>query len=205
MPPKRKQAEREAATSWTFFDRLVWIDGKPLLDTVERYRRDIFTDALDSFRPDGLPKYNLVVSGRGKKNWKSSNLILAALYKLLIPKSYHGSDGFIVGNDEGQAADDLSLAKKLVEANPNLRAELEVYQKEIRRRDGRGALEICQRRTWSGSTARLLLSSATTRYMDINRGTCSKRWHPIRHGAMLYSGSRLTTQSSISRACRCMI
>jgi hypothetical protein len=68
------------ATSLDFFERLRWIDGKPLLGTIETYRRDIFTAALDTFRPDGLPKYNLVVSGRGKKNWKSSDLILAALY-----------------------------------------------------------------------------------------------------------------------------
>jgi hypothetical protein len=50
------------------------------------------------------------------------------VYKLLIPESFHGSDGYILGNDEGQAADDLSLAKKLVEANPNLQSELEILQ-----------------------------------------------------------------------------
>jgi hypothetical protein len=130
------------ATSLAFFDRLRWIDGKPLLPTIQQYRRDIFTRALDSFGPDGLPVINFVLAGRGKKNWKSADLILAALYKLVISESFRGSDGFIVGNDEGQAADDLSLAKKLVDVNPNLQSELEVYQKEIRRRDGRGTLKI---------------------------------------------------------------
>jgi hypothetical protein len=43
------------ATSLAFFDRLRWIDGKPLLPTIQQYRRDIFTRALDSFGPDGLP------------------------------------------------------------------------------------------------------------------------------------------------------
>src|SRR4029077_6838758 len=130
------------ATSLAFFDRLRWIDGKPLLPTIQQYRRDIFTRALDSFGPDGLPVINFVLAGRGKKNWKSADLILAALYKLVISESFRGSDGFIVGNDEGQAAAYLSLAKKLVDVNPNLQSELEVNQKEIRRRDGRGTLKI---------------------------------------------------------------
>jgi hypothetical protein len=129
-------------TSLMFFDRLVWIDSKPLLDTIEPYRRAIFTKALDTFGPDGFPLYNLVVAGRGKKNFKSADLILAALYKLVISESHQGNDAFIVGNDEGQAADDLSLAKKLVEINPNLKEDLEIFQKEIRRRDGRGTLRI---------------------------------------------------------------
>jgi hypothetical protein len=36
----------------------------------------------------------------------------------------------------------LSLAKKLVEVNPGLKAELEVFQKELKRLDGRGTLKI---------------------------------------------------------------
>jgi hypothetical protein len=130
------------ATSLAFFNRLLWIDGKPLLGTVELYRRDIFTKALDTFRPDGLPEYNMIVCGRAKKNWKSTDLVLAALFKLVIPESHQGNDGYILGNDEGQASDDLSLAKKLVEINPSLKADLEIFQKEIRRRDGRGVLKI---------------------------------------------------------------
>jgi hypothetical protein len=57
------------ATSLDFFERLRWIDGKSLLNTIEPYRRDIFTKALDTFGPDGFPQYNMVIAGRGKKNW----------------------------------------------------------------------------------------------------------------------------------------
>jgi len=128
--------------SLEFFGGLVWIDGKPLLPTIEPYRRRLFTSALDTVGPDGLPVINLVVAGRGKKNWKSADLVLAALYKLTTSDMPHGSDGFILANDEGQANDDLSLAKKLVAINPGLSAELEPLVKEIRRRDGGGTLKI---------------------------------------------------------------
>jgi hypothetical protein len=140
---KRKLKPAPAtATSLDFFGRLRWIDGRPLLDTIESYRRELFTKALDTFEPDGRPRYNMVVCGRAKKNWKSADLVLAGLFKLLIPEAPQGNDGFILANDEGQAADDLSLAKKLVACNPILAAELEPLVKEIRRRDGRGSLKI---------------------------------------------------------------
>ena len=129
-------------TSLEFFGRLRWIDGKPLLPTIEQYRRFIFTRALDTFGPDGLPVINFVLAGRGKKNWKSADLVLAALYKLVMANSPHGSDGLILANDEGQAGDDLELAKKLIAVNPKLAGVLEPLQKEIRRRDGRGVLKI---------------------------------------------------------------
>jgi hypothetical protein len=54
-------------TSLEFFSHLRWIDGRPLMDTIEEYRRNLFTSAFDTFGPDGLPRYNLVVSGRAKK------------------------------------------------------------------------------------------------------------------------------------------
>jgi hypothetical protein len=138
-------------TSLEFFGHLKWIDGRPLIKTVESYRQKIFTAALDTFDSDGRPKYNMVVAGRAKKNWKSADLVMAGLYKLVIPHSPQGSDGFILANDEGQAADDLSLAKKLVAVNADLDAELEVLQKEIRRRDGRGALKILPARDAVGA------------------------------------------------------
>ena len=139
---KRKAASPSSSSSLGFFSTLKWIDGKPLIKTIEPYRRRLFAAALDTVGQDGLPVINLVVSGRGKKNWKSADLVLAALYKLMTPGSPQGSDGFILANDEGQAADDLSLAKKLVVINPGLSAELEPLVKEIRRRDGRGTLKI---------------------------------------------------------------
>src|SRR5208282_4625001 len=53
-----------------------------------------------------------------------------------------GNDVFIIANDEEQAGDDLSLAKKLIRANPSLEAEVEVFSKEIVRRDGAGRMKI---------------------------------------------------------------
>jgi hypothetical protein len=125
-----------------FFARLKWIDGRPLMDTIEPYRRDIFLKAHYTFEPSGRPKHNLVLLGTGKKNNKSTNLVLSGLFKLLIPESIQGNDGFILGNDQDQAADDLSLAKKLVQANPVLGAEVELLSTEIKRKDGRGTPKI---------------------------------------------------------------
>jgi hypothetical protein len=142
MKRKLKQAPASTATSLDFFSRLQWIDGRDLCSTIESYRRQLFTKALDTFEPDGRPRYNLVVCGRAKKNWKTCDLILAALFKLLIPEAVQGNDSYVLANDEDQAADDLSLAKKLVACNPILAAELEPLVKEIRRRDGRGSLKI---------------------------------------------------------------
>jgi hypothetical protein len=126
-----------------FFATLVWLDGRPLLDTIEPYRRKLFMRALYEFRPDGVRRYNMVLAGRGKKNWKSADLILAGLYMLLIYPGTVTQDCYVLANDEGQAGDDLSLAKKLVAANPDtLGSELDVQAKAIRRRDAKGALQI---------------------------------------------------------------
>ena len=126
-----------------FFARLKWIDGRPLMATIEAYRRELFRKALYTFRDDGTPVHNMVVSGRAKKNSKSSDLVFAGLFKLLIPESHHGNDCFILANDEDQAGDDLGLAKKLVECNAiELGAEVEIFSNQIKRRDGRGALQI---------------------------------------------------------------
>src|ERR1700733_13604829 len=119
----------------TFFRGLRWLDDRPL--AIEPYRLDIFRRAFDERGPDGRPRYNMVVCGRGKKNFKSADLVLASLFCLLCRESPQGSDVLVVANDEDQASDDLSLAKKLVEIN-GLTEELEILDKEIRRRDGRG-------------------------------------------------------------------
>lgn len=133
-----------------FFGELNWIDGRLLLPKIEPYRRQFFTRALDTYRDDGVPQYNFVLAGRGKKNHKSTDLVLTALYCLLIRESSAGNDCFILANDEDQAGDDLSLAKKLVLANSVLQAELIVLEKEIRRRDGRGSLKILPARDVAG-------------------------------------------------------
>jgi hypothetical protein len=74
-----------------FFKALRWLDGRPLLATIEQYRRDLFTAALDERRPDGSPRFNLVLSGRGKKNAKTLDLVLAALYCLVIRRAVQGN------------------------------------------------------------------------------------------------------------------
>jgi hypothetical protein len=139
---KRQQIAEAPPTSLEFFSRLRWLDRRPLINTIEPYRRRLFTSALDSVDDDGLPLFSFVLSGRGKKNNKTLDLVLASFYKLLIPVTMQGNNGFIIANDEDQAGDDLDLAKKLIAINPGLKAELSVYQKEIRRKDGRGTLKI---------------------------------------------------------------
>jgi hypothetical protein len=144
-------------SSLEFFDHLRWLDGRPLMKTIESYRRAIFTAALDTYRPDGTPVVNFLLAGRGKKNWKSTDLVLAGLYCLVIRTSTAGNDGYILANDEDQAGDDLELANKLVAANPDLSAELDSMQKEIRRRDGRGALTILPARDVAGAHGKTAL------------------------------------------------
>ena len=138
-------------TSLQFFSQLKWLDGSPLLDRIEEYRRAIFTKMLDSFGADGRPLYNMGVFGRGKKNWKSCDLVLAALYCLVIRRSPLGNDGIIAASDEGQAGDDLALAKKLVAVNRDLSAEIELLAKELRLKDGSGSLKVIPARDVLGS------------------------------------------------------
>jgi hypothetical protein len=131
----------DAPHPFSFFERLVWLDGRPLMTTIEPYRRAIFEAVLYTFDDDGRLQFNLALCGRAKKNWKTADAVLAALYRLLAwPQP---GDCFILANDEGQAADDLSLAKKLVAANGVLKRELSPpLAKEIRRKDGRGTVAI---------------------------------------------------------------
>jgi hypothetical protein len=75
----------------------------------------------------------------------------AALYCLLIRRSPLGNDGLIVASDEGQAKDDHEIARRLVEADPILGAELEVMAKELRLRDGSGSLRIIPGRDIAGA------------------------------------------------------
>jgi hypothetical protein len=151
----RKQRSAKAVrcvpSSLQFFDHLRWLDGKLLLDTIEPYRRDLFTKALDTYRLDGSPAYSMVLAGRGKKNAKSLDLILAALFVLMIRRSVQGSDGFILANDADQARDDLTLAKKLIACNPDLAAEIEPFASELRLRDGSATLKILPAKDVAGA------------------------------------------------------
>jgi len=134
-----------------FFSHLVWLNGRPLIDTIEPYRRAIFSDALFSFDPDGRPRYSLALCGRAKKNWKTADLSLAALYRFLAWPSPQGNDCFILANDEDQAGDDLALMKKLIACNPMLNDEVRVLTKEIVRRDDMGVLQILPARDVAGA------------------------------------------------------
>lgn len=116
-----------------FFSRLKWIDGKPL--EVEEYRRRIFTEALSG-------RYNLTLCGRGKKNYKSLDLILVALYYLLIVVSERGNQCYLIANDLDQANDDLDLSKKIISINPSLSKRVTVKRNSIDRRDGKGFIKI---------------------------------------------------------------
>ena len=131
-------------------DSLHWIDRTPLRNYLEPYRRQIFTDALDTFDENGCPRYNLILSGRAKKNWKSADLVLAALWAL-IKNSPGGNQIYLLASDEGQALDNLALAKKLIDANPALKKLLVVREKVIHRRDGHGFLMILPAKDISGA------------------------------------------------------
>jgi hypothetical protein len=92
---RRKPGNRHpngAPHPFDFFAQLVWLDGRPLMDTIEPYRRDIFESVLWTFDADGNPQINMAVNGRAKKNWKSTDLILAAFYRLLVWPSAAGND-----------------------------------------------------------------------------------------------------------------
>lgn len=158
-------------TSLAFYSRLRWLDSSPLLDRIEEYRRTIFRLALDTYgRKPRRPKYNLVLCGRGKKNWKSADLVLAALYCLLIRRSPTGNDGLIVASDEGQAKDDLDIARKLVACNPVLAAELEPLAKELRLRDGSGSLRILPAKDVAGAHGK------TYNFLGIDELHTSRSW-----------------------------
>jgi hypothetical protein len=125
-----------------FFARLKWIDGTPLLDHIEPYRQRLFEQLLDTRRHDGSPQYNLCLIGRAKKNWKSADLVLIGLFKLICGEAPQGNDVLLLSNDEDQSNQNLRLAKKLVAVNPDLAAELTSYKRELSRKDGDGVMEV---------------------------------------------------------------
>lgn len=125
-----------------FFSKLVWLDGRPLLDVIEPYRRKIFNDVLWTFDADGRPKHNLCLTGRAKKEWKTTDLVLAGLYRFTVWPSPWGNSSAIVASDLSQAADDLQLCKKLIDRNPILSNRIEVRVKQVIRKDTLDTLDI---------------------------------------------------------------
>jgi hypothetical protein len=152
-----RQPKIRAPHPFTFFARLRWLDGRPLMDTIEPYRRHIFDQVLFRFDDNSYPHYNLALCGRAKKNWKTTDLVLAAFYRLLVWPSDAGNDCFILANDEGQASDDLSLAKKLIASNPILGHELSVAAKAITRNDNRSSMSILPAGDVAGSHGKTFL------------------------------------------------
>lgn len=135
-----------------FFQCLRWIDGQPLWPLIDPYRRDIFAQALFTFREDGSPLYRRALTSRAKKNAKTLDAVLAALYKLVMwrPAGVKDNQIYFVASDMGQADDDLDLAKKLVRCNAVLDAELTIKVNVIERRDGKGFIEILPSRDADG-------------------------------------------------------
>ncbi len=127
-----------------FFKLLKWIDGRPLLETMEPFRQRLFREFFMTMQ-NGRPSYNLGLFGRGKKNWKSADLVLAAFYMNLTTDSAHGAQCFLYANDSDQANDDLDLAKKIYRANKSLHGDLIMRKHSLERRDGSGSIEIQSR------------------------------------------------------------
>lgn len=144
MSPKIERVCPVQVHPLKFFSLLRWLDGRPLLDVMEGYRQQILSDALSTIRASGEPLYKRVLTGRAKKNSKTSDAVLAALYKCCVWQAAgsKGNQVFFVASDLGQAADDLDLTKKLIRHNPILDAELIIKQNVIERKDGKGFLEI---------------------------------------------------------------
>jgi len=127
-----------------FLSLLSWLDGRPLLDLMEPYRKRILRDGLFTFREDGSPQYRRVLTGRAKKNFKTCDAVLAALYKCLVWKAAGEqlNQCYYVASDLGQADDDLELTKLLIRRNPLLNAELTIQRNIVERKDGQGSIEI---------------------------------------------------------------
>ncbi len=135
-----------------FFGLLKWIDGRPLLDVMEPYRQKILSEALYTFRPDESPLFRRILTGRAKKNFKTCDAVLAALYKCLVwkPAGSKLNEVYFVASDLGQANDDLQLCKLLIRRNGLLSSELILKTNVIERRDGKGFIEILPARDAQG-------------------------------------------------------
>ena len=154
----------------TFIDSLNWIDGRPLHRVMEPYRRSLFERFFGKLDARGHPFYNLGLFGRSKKNWKSADAVVAGLYAL-TGESLGGSQVLLVSNDEGQSADNLSLAKKIIQRNPALKMVLAIQLKTITRRDGRGFMQILPAKFAvgeHGKTFRLLIVDEIHGHRDYN-------------------------------------
>jgi phage terminase large subunit-like protein len=142
------------------FASLMRWKGKPLLNSIELYRQELFTKFFDEYDSDGRLRYNRHLRGVSKKNYKSWDAMWAATFACVGRNSPGGNQVLVLANDEGQAADDLALVKLFVAENPLLAAELEVQTKRLVRRDGKGFIEVLPAQDTKGAhgkTARLVV------------------------------------------------
>jgi hypothetical protein len=144
-----------------FFQLLKWIDGRPLFDLIDPYRRQIFEDALFTFRSDGSPKYRRALTGRAKKNAKTLDCVLTAFYKLLVwkPAGSKGNQIFFLASDLGQADDDLDLCKKLARCNDVIADRIVIKSNILERRDGEGFIEILPAQDVAGMHGKTYLTA----------------------------------------------
>jgi hypothetical protein len=126
-------------------------DGTPLLQSIEPYRLQLFDEAL-ALEPGGIPKYSLILAGRGKKCHKTSDASWFALYRLFAYDTSGGNQVLLAANDQDQANTLLDLCELMIKANPILADEcLPRTAKELRRADGKGQLLALPTRTSAGN------------------------------------------------------
>ena len=140
-----------------FLSKLKWIDQRPLIDVIEPYRQRILSEAIDVTDPDGRPRFNQILTGRGKKCWKTADMLFVALHRLVAWKTPLGNDCLIVSFDLEQSAECLDLVKKLIRVNPELSKRLTIKKNEVLRRDGKGFLRIIAGRDTSGQHGKSFL------------------------------------------------
>ena len=73
----------------------------------------MFSSALNTYADDGTPQYNLVLSGKAKKNNKTTDAVLATFYLFFARQSAQGNDCSLLANDSDQRLMILALAKKV--------------------------------------------------------------------------------------------
>src|SRR5215831_14495787 len=187
-----------------FLGLRTWLDGRPLLDTMEPYRQQILTDGLFALRDDGPPQYMRVLTGRAKKNAKTTDAVLAALYKLLAWKAsgHKGNQVYFVASDLGQANDDLDLCKKLIAGNPVLAHELELYRNVVHRKDGRGFVDILPAGDAPGLHGKTYLFLVVDELQRRKIIASWKPWNSTAPDPMRNSGSRAMRPSRRRRAFR---
>lgn len=172
-----------------FVRRLRWINGEPLTGYVEPYRRRLFEQFFGTF--DGLsrPVYNLALCGRAKKNWKSADAMIGALWALFDDRC-QGNEVYVVANDKDQARDDLELAKLLLKANPAIAELVTEKRNVIERNDGQGFVEILPAQDVAGAHGK------TYRLLVVDEIHAYRTWDLLE--AMALDPTRLDSQQWIT-------